>query len=191
MLLPEFRQRIAVFDEDKIKWWLWKNCRRHGVVLEDLTQEVCTRLIAMATDTERVLQIRDLDRYVYGLCWNVAMDRLRDMQKSARMAATVGSLPGRATRTPETLVMLEQDLKRLQEQHQDAVNKLPKRQRQIYLMHHVEGYSIKLIATKTGLCIGTVKRTLYDAMRSVRRNMVKEETVENARSLIRLLGSEE
>jgi RNA polymerase sigma factor (sigma-70 family) len=191
LLLPEFRQRIAVFDENKIKWWLWKHCRRRGVVLEDLTQEVCARLIAMATDPERVLQIRDLDKYVYGLCWNVAMDRLREMQKSERMAATVRSFPGRATRTPETLMMLEQDLKRLQEQHQDAVDELPKRQRQIYLMHHVEGYSIKLIATTTGLRIGTVKRTLYDAMRSVRRNMVKEETVENARSLIRLLGSEE
>lgn len=176
--LAEFRQRVAAFDEQKIKRWLWRYCRFQLLaVYEDLKQTVYTEL--MAANFEQVSKIRDLDKFIYGVCRNVGVDWLREIKKRARLDDTVKQLPEPSPqRTPENTV-IEKDQRLSIER---AIDQLPKRQREIYVLHHIDGCDIESIAQITGCRVSTIKRTIYNAMTNLRKILSREESARAARS---------
>jgi len=176
--IAEFRQQVAAFDRAKIKKWLWRYCRhRSGAVYEDLQQAVYAELVA--ADLDQVSKIRHLDKFVYGVCKHVGVDWQREMAKRSRLDDTVKQWPEPTPhQTPENTV-IEKDRRRSVQQ---AIAQLSKRRREIYVLYHVEGHDLEWIARETGCQVSTIKRTLHDAMKMVRKFVSKEESARTARS---------
>jgi RNA polymerase sigma factor (sigma-70 family) len=183
--ISEYRQQITAFDRRKLKGWLWKYCRNHLATADDLAQIVHTKL--WEADIEQVLKIRDLDKFVWGVCRHVGADWQRELKKRARVDDGAKSLAVVSPRTPEASVIFAEYMRRVQA----AINQLSEKRREVYVMYHQRGYSIEQIAQILGCRVGTVKRTLYDAMKSVRQVMAEGESVDETQSIIRLLGAQE
>ena len=132
-------------------------------------------------DIDQVLQIREFDKFVWGVCRNVGVDWLRDIQKRARLDDTAQHLTASDPRTPEDSVILAEELQRVQA----AINQLSEKRRKVYVMRYQRGYSVEQVAQTLGCRVSTVKRTLYDAMKSVRQAMVEGETLHKTRSITR------
>jgi RNA polymerase sigma factor (sigma-70 family) len=176
--IAEFRQQVTAFDQAKLRSWLLKYCRHHdGAMYEDLKQNVYAKL--MTAKLNQVSEIRDLDRFIYGVCRNVGVDWLREKQKRARLDDTVKQLPEPASqRTPEnTAIEKEQRLA-----VEWAIAQLPTRQREIYRLYQVHGHDMESIAREANCKVSTIRRTLYDAINNVRKFLSREESAGTGRS---------
>lgn len=71
----------------------------------------------------------------------------------------------------EWIARQEQEHKRLNVQN--AINRLPKRQKQIIILRYFEEHSIEEIAEKTGVSVRTVYNTLHRAINSLRHELGK------------------
>ena len=56
----------------------------------------------------------------------------------------------------------------------DAISQLPPKQQAIVALRHYEGFSLKEIAEIRGCALGTVKSTLHQAFRNLRKHMGQE-----------------
>ena len=177
LTIAEYRRQVAAFDPAKIKKWLWRYCRhRSGAVYEDLQQTVYAKLFE--ADLDQVSKIRDLDKFVYGVCKHVGVDWQREVAKRSKLDDTVKQWPEPTShQTPESTV-IEKDQRRSVAQ---AVAQLPKRQSEIYALY-LEGCDMEWIAQKTGCQVSTIKRTIHDAMINIRKFVFKEESARTARS---------
>lgn len=175
--IAEFRRQVAAFDPAKIKKWLWRYCGpRSGAVYEDLQQTVYAKLVE--ADLKQVSKIRNLDKFICGVCKHVGVNWLREMAKRSRLDYTVKQWPEPTPhQTPESTV-IEKDQRRSVAQ---AIAQLPKRQREIYALYF-EGRDMESIAQKTGCRVSTIKRTIHNAMANIRKFVFKEESARTARS---------
>jgi RNA polymerase sigma factor (sigma-70 family) len=180
--IDEFRRQVAAFDPAKIKKWLWRYCRhRSGAVYEDLRQTVYAKLFE--ADLDQVYKIRDLDKFICGVCKHVGVDWQREVAKRSRLDDTVKQWPEPTPhQTPESTVIEKDQRRSVVQAVAQAIAQLPKRQREIYVLYHVEGRDMESIAQKTGCRVSTIKRTIHDAMTKVRKFVSKEESARTARS---------
>ena len=59
----------------------------------------------------------------------------------------------------------------LKEKLEETINKLPKRQKQVYLLSRKEELSYKQIAVKMGISVNTVENHMSKALRFIRSNI--------------------
>ena len=112
--------------------------------------------------------------WAYRIVTNVAIDALR------RRAREQKAWEGRAAE--ESLVQEDESMQgvlsaertALVEQVKSAIDELPPGQRAIVALRHYEGFSLKEIADVRGCALGTVKSTLHQAFRSLRRSLGNE-----------------
>ena len=112
--------------------------------------------------------------WAYRLVTNVAIDLLRRQKREAK------AREARAQEQPEALDdrseanIVAEERAELVEQVKSAVEALPPGQRAIVALRHYEGCSLKEIAEVRGCALGTVKSTLHQAFRSLRRSLGSE-----------------
>lgn len=190
MTTDKYRNQVLAIERRKIRSWLWKFTHDSSEI-EDLQQEVYARLLAVSPDTIAGINERDdLERFVYGVCRHVGVDWVRNMQLARRFQSRLdaaGPLLG-APNMPEVSARISQNL----ESVRDAINRLPRRQRRVYVLRNLYGYSAKEIAIRVRGNEGTVRRNLYNAVKSLEK-MLKQDRKKGGelRSINRLLGSQE
>ncbi len=114
--------------------------------------------------------------WLYRVASNLAIDRLRRRRKERELvqgAAAAEQERGERNNNIEDLVEAsdrDAKLRRLRA----AVEGLPEAQREIVVLRHFEGLSLKEIADARGCALGTVKSTLHQAFRSLVRVMNPE-----------------
>ena len=110
----------------------------------------------------------------YRIVTNLAIDGLRRKRREQRAwegrAAETEEL-GEDT-TNETLVAEER--RALVDQVKAAIEELPPGQRAVVALRHYESFSLKEIAEVRGCALGTVKSTLHQAFRNLRRSLGSE-----------------
>ena len=184
--ITEYRQRVEAFAREswKIRSWLWRYSHRKSV-LDDLAQDACEQLLKV--DPEKVSNIRDFEPYAYGICQHVGVNWFRRLQQYAQLERKVKLQPKGAASTPEKSALITERLARM---HTIVVN-LPRVQRKTYLMRYVYGYSTKEIAARRGRTQATVRKTLSEALSTIREKMSEEASVNRKQSISGLLGLEE
>lgn len=125
--------------------------------------------------------------WVYRITSNLAIDvvrrRGRDRKARDKIIREQGSELGVAM--PEDDPIEAEDRARLVDQVKQAIADLPPGQRAIVALRHYEGLSLNEIAEVRGCAVGTVKSTLHQAFRKLRRLLrdeleaVKSMVVEN------------
>lgn len=109
--------------------------------------------------------------WAYRIVTNVAIDGLRRKSRERK------AWENRAAEQPEFQedgtadTIVAQERSDLVDKVKSAIDELPPGQRAIVALRHYEGFSLKEIAEVRGCALGTVKSTLHQAFRSLRRTL--------------------
>jgi RNA polymerase sigma factor (sigma-70 family) len=145
---------------------------------EDILQDVFYRLVASYNVTEPIEQ---LGAYLFTLARNRITDWYR---KKKALPLPAGSGGGEAAVNPEDVIFnpdpgpdLLLDASFISRELADALADLPEEQREVFVMHELEGRSFREIAQLTGEPLNTLlsrKRYAVLALREALREMYQE-----------------
>ena len=134
---------------------------------EDLLQELLTRLYARAERLERIESLRPwLARALY----NLYVDERRHRARSTHGHINPSN-PGEAEPTDFAAPDLNfsTEMERLRQHLAELVEKLPQEQREVVILHDVEGYELHESAEILGVAVGTVKSRLHRGRERLRQ----------------------
>jgi RNA polymerase sigma-70 factor (ECF subfamily) len=121
---------------------------------------------AIARACERWSEIEHLDRWVLVVALNLIRSRWRKVLRRAPKAVGSATSGGEDFATVEWLLVMRS---------------LPRRQREVAVLHYVEDLPIALIAEIVGSSEGAVKNALYQARRALAAALTDDSTEERAR----------
>ncbi len=119
---------------------------RDRELAHDLTQEAFTRMVGRLTGVE------DPRAYVYGVATNLVRRAWRKRAEASAMVTALAGEPLRSWPSPEGAVTVR-----------EAVERLPRRLRDVVLLHYWADLTVTDVATAVGRPAGTVKRQLAEA----------------------------
>ncbi len=120
---------------------------------------------AIARAWERRSEIEHMDRWVLAVALNLTRSRWRQLLRRAPKVATSGRTGEEDFATTEWLLVLRS---------------LPRRQREVAVLHYVDDLPIALIAELIGVSEGAVKNALFHARRSLAEALIETRTEERA-----------
>ena len=128
---------------------------------EDIVQEV---FIAFWEHRNKVDEINNIEAYLFRMTRNKIMDKLRKISADQRLKdqlwRSMSSETNDNTEKTET--------KELQEVLTQAIESLPPKRKQIYLLKNEDGEIYQYIATKMNISQHTVKNQLFSAVKTIR-----------------------
>lgn len=133
---------------------------RNPADAEDVVQDAFVKAL------EELESCREPDRFAAWLARIVrnrahSFHRYRRVRRAASLD-DAGPLPGRSDPARDT------DRSRLRERLTEAMQELPERQRQVLLLHDLEGWKHREIGELMDMPAGTVRYTLHQARRAMR-----------------------
>lgn len=140
-----------------------------GAATEDLVQEVFViAFTRISTYDERV----PLASWLRGIAVNVVRAHRRREARRGRLRERFGPAPGERPDTPEEALAA----RRLADRLWDAVDALPDRQREAFVLRVIEQHSLAECAEALRISIKAVSRRALAAERAVRAAIAEEET---------------
>lgn len=134
---------------------------------EDLVQDVFVKLWLMRADLGGIYNFQ---AWIYRVIQNQAISDLRRLSLETTILSQL-----RREAASGGLSADEQLLhKQLQQKLQEAVERLPPRQKQIYTMIRIEGLKQEEIASRLNLSLSTVQNHMTEALRKLRMILGKE-----------------
>ncbi len=131
---------------------------------EDLLQELLTRLYVRA---ERLEEIESLRPGLARALYNLYIDERRHLARGAHghtnppSAADADPMDFPARATSDTDLVFSTEMERVSRHLAELVDKLPQEQRDVIILHDVEGYELHESAEILGVAVGTVKSRLH------------------------------
>lgn len=132
---------------------------------EDVEQEAVLR----ALDAPDRSTIRDPLRYLMRVTRNLFIDGHRRKQREALALASMhpAGAPLTETRNPERILSGKDDLRCVLQ----AINSLPPRCQQAFVLHRFHNLSYPAIARKMGVSTGTVEKHIAEALLRIARSL--------------------
>lgn len=112
--------------------------------------------------------------WAYRIVTNVAIDRLRRRGRERKAWEQRAQGWDETHEDAADAGLVREERRTLVDQVRDAIEQLPPGQRAIVALRHYEQFSLKEIAEIRGCALGTVKSTLHQAFRSLRRALGHE-----------------
>lgn len=153
----------------RVRSTLYQLCGTYA--LDDLVQEVFLRA------WKGLPQLREPSQFstwLYRICWNVASDQRRSLQRQRAFNLTVQAdeallLPdAKRSQTPDLMALHYQDIV------QRGLQQLSFEHRSVLVLHDLEDLPQKEVAQILGIAIGTVKSRLFHA-RMVLRQYIQQQ----------------
>jgi RNA polymerase sigma-70 factor (ECF subfamily) len=131
---------------------------------EDLSQEVFIKVFTAIKDFRGEAK---LSSWLYRIAMNTLIDKTR------RKHLKLVELDEKVHETPSNTVNQEMELHALetQAQIQNALEKLPPRQKSIFVMRHYNDLMLREIAEVLGISEGTVKAQLFRAVQRLQKEL--------------------
>ncbi len=133
------------------------------VLAEEIVQDV---FLKVWHKREEMAQVKRLDAYLFIMARNFIFHRLK---KIAYEAADEMSVLEQQSSTDDTEYLVRQH--QCQQLLQEAIDRLPAQQRQVYQFAKQDGLSHELIAQKMQLSKHTVKKHMAMALRMIRKHL--------------------
>ena len=130
---------------------------------EDVEQEACVR----ALSTRNPAGIRDPLRYLMRITRNLFIDSHRQKQRETAATASIQRSSGNGIEllNPERVLSGKEDLQRAL----DAIEQLPGRCREAFVLHRFHDLSYSAIARRMGVSTSTVEKHISEAMLRIAR----------------------
>lgn len=139
---------------------------------EDLLQELLTRLYTRA---ERLDRVENLRPWLARALYNLYVDERRHLTRTplGRLnppsADEADPTDFAARPAPDTDLNVSTEMERMREHLAELVEKLPQDQREVIILHDVEGYELHESAEILGVAVGTVKSRLHRGRERLRQ----------------------
>ncbi|WP_133471992.1 RNA polymerase sigma factor [Paraglaciecola marina] len=128
---------------------------------EDIVQDTCERLIR-AQSTDKINNVINLKAYMYSTAKNITLNEFRRNKNKQKAIDTIKVQEGQGQPANiENAIEAQQDLQQVLE----AINTLPPKCRETFILRHVEQLSYKEIAERQQVSIGTVEKHLAKGVR--------------------------
>lgn len=151
-----------------IRQWLSHRSSVPTADLDDLAQEVFLRLLRYSDD----VAIDNPQGYLFRIAANVANEwQERARHRKPHDDSWLEDLQVEFSDEPENAIAREVANRHMQ----DAVNKLPRRQREVLLLHVNEGLTYKQIAERQGLTYRVILRDLTRAYSQLRMQLKQDD----------------
>ena len=151
-----------------IRQWLSHRSSVPTADLDDLAQEVFLRLLRYSDD----VAIDNPQGYLFRIAANVANEwQERARHRKPHDDSWLEDLQVEFNDEPENAIAREV----AREYMQEAVNKLPRRQREVLLLHVNEGLTYKQIAERQGLTYRVILRDLTRAYSQLRMQLKQDD----------------
>ena len=151
-----------------IRQWLSHRSSVPTADLDDLAQEVFLRLLRYSDD----VAIDNPQGYLFRIAANVANEwQERARHRKPHDDSWLEDLQVEFSDEPENAIAREV----AHQYMQDAVNKLPRRQREVLLLHVNEGLTYKQIAQRQGLTYRVILRDLTRAYSQLRMQLKQDD----------------
>ncbi|WP_245656530.1 RNA polymerase sigma factor [Novosphingobium naphthalenivorans] len=131
----------------------------------DLVQEAFARLAASRSSAAQ----ENPGAYLQGILRHLLADRVRRWSKTRSLGEADLAL-GREPLGPDAAAEISQ----MQERYRAAVESLPPKTREVYLLHRVEDMEYKLIAARLGISIRTVEWHVAQAIIRISKSVGKD-----------------
>jgi RNA polymerase sigma-70 factor (ECF subfamily) len=131
---------------------------------ENLIQDVFLNLWENRHKVENDSSIKS---YVFTITYNSAISVLRKKAREEKFIEYLKSLQ----ELHEEPANAEIEYNELSDKLDRIINKLPKRQREVYHLHKIEGLSYKQIAERLGISVNTIENHMAGALRTIRNNL--------------------
>ncbi|MHC4393466.1 MAG: RNA polymerase sigma factor [Planctomycetota bacterium] len=109
--------------------------------------------------------------WVYRVTSNLAIDRLRRRKRDRSAKAKIQERTRSFVPDPTDAIAELSERRHRLGMVKAAIDTLPEGQREIMVLRHFEGLSLREIATLRGCALGTVKSTLFQALKSLKRQL--------------------
>ena len=142
----------------------WLDARlRSSEDANDLVQDAFTRLLGSGTRDG----IRQPEAFLNRIVRNLLIDRSR------RLSNRTAHVPIDETNAPVARATQEDglELDEMRRRYRAAVEALPPRMREVFVLHRVEGLGYKEIATRLGISIRTVEWHVGEALLRIGRDL--------------------
>jgi RNA polymerase sigma factor (sigma-70 family) len=167
---PRNRRLVTWFKRWRkpIRQWLSHRSSVPTADLDDLAQEVFLRLLRYSDD----VAIDNPQGYLFRIAANVANEwQERARHRKPHDDSWLEDLQVDFSDEPENAIAREV----AHQYMQDAVNKLPRRQREVLLLHVNEGLTYKQIAERQGLTYRVILRDLTRAYSQLRMQLKQDD----------------
>ena len=149
------------------------HCRPGGAVLlcPDFTQETFIRLYRL----EHPDQLDNARAFLFQVASNLAVDQLRRRSLHFRFLKSESAEMGDGmegsgdTASPEQIVSSREKLDRIYQ----AVDRLPEKCRQAFLLHRTSGLSYSDIALELGVSVSSVEKYILQALKECRQELAR------------------
>jgi RNA polymerase sigma-70 factor (ECF subfamily) len=105
--------------------------------------------------------------YLFTAVRNRAFDYVRAEMRRITSLDSAELMPAYTTQSPDSITQYEE----LYHDVEDAINAMPVKRRQIYVMHRFEGKKYQEIADELNLSLRTVEAHLFQAIRQIRNTL--------------------
>ena len=105
--------------------------------------------------------------YLFTMVRNRAFDYVRTEMRHTTSLDRAESVPAHTTQNPDSITQYEE----LYHDVEKAINDMPLKRRQIYVMHRFEGKKYQEIADELSLSLRTIESHLYQAIHQIRNTL--------------------
>jgi RNA polymerase sigma-70 factor (ECF subfamily) len=165
-----FRQLYRRYQQ-RVRSTLYQLCGAEA--LDDLVQEVFLRAWK---GLPQLRQASQFSTWIYRICWNVATDQRRNLQKqrsfNSKLKASTESSPlsdSKHSQAPDLMHLHYQDI------IQRGLQQLSFEHRAVLVLHDLEDLPQKEVAQILGIAVGTVKSRLFHARMSLRQYIIQQQ----------------
>lgn len=161
-----FQQITDEYASRLLNWAIRRSYRRQDA--EDLAQEVLCEVFSAVT---REPNIDKLENFVWKVAYYVWCRRLRRSKGRANEMSLEESMVVESDSDHSEAVVSRMVLNAELERMRRTVTNLSRRQRDVVVLHYIDGLSISEVARRLGTTEGAVKWHLFDARNRMRREL--------------------
>ena len=132
---------------------------------EDIVQEVFFKIW---NNREKINEYLSLQSFLFTIAHNTTISIIRKKINENSYVSYVKSIQSAKELTTGEV---ELEYKQLEEHYKTVLNKLPERQKEVYLLSRDEELSYKEIAERLGISVNTVENHMVKALKFIRTNI--------------------
>jgi RNA polymerase sigma-70 factor (ECF subfamily) len=131
---------------------------------ENLLQDV---FLCLWENRHKVEKDSSIKSYIFTITYNSAISIVRKKARESEFVEYVKSLQ----EITEDPVNVELEYNELTNKLDEIINSLPKRQKEVYLLHKVEGLKYSEIAVRLNISVNTIENHISRALKTIREKL--------------------
>lgn len=132
---------------------------------KDITQEAYTKLVEH--EQKNNVEYNNIRAFLYKVARNIVIDNVRKTKKITELTYEESDFVSPKIEQPEEIVVQDNYYENLMK----LVDSLPKRSKEAFILHNIDGYSRKEIAQMMGISTSAVEKHIIRATKKLQEKL--------------------